>query len=236
MEITLYESPLRIELRNNTLFVNGKQHPRAVRKTNDLLKTLATEDAGGNLDIYYMFRNICTCDDIRFDITVIPAGEIGTEFPKTFGHHHPKSTSGVDYPEVYQVLHGKAFFILQKKNQNKSVDVVLIDAKEKDILIIPPGYGHVSINNGTEDLVLSNLVYDKFSSIYDSHNENKGAAYYYLRDGEIKQNTNYIVHKNEHITAREWTKRYEFSCNDLLVEFYENPKKFAFLVKPEILF
>lgn len=236
MKVTIYEKPLRIELEGHTLFVDGKEHPRTVRKASDMVNTLMDAKIEGSADAYYMFRNIYASEGIRFDITLIPAGILGSEFPKTHGHHHPDAGEGLSYPEIYQVLKGKAFFIFQRSHPNGRVDVIMVDAEEGDVILIPPGYGHVSINNGDKDLLLSNLVYDKFSAVYDDHSDNKGAAYYYLKDGEIVQNDKYIVEKNERITAKELGERYGFSCNDLLGEFHRSPHKFAFLEKPGILF
>ncbi|MBD3209752.1 glucose-6-phosphate isomerase [Candidatus Micrarchaeota archaeon] len=235
MDATLYEKPLRIELKGNTLFVNGNPHPRAVRTAKDLEKTLYENKIEQDYDVYYMFRNVYTSEDLRFDITLIPAGELGLEKPKTFGHFHPKSESGKAYPEVYQVLKGDALFLLQKNLPGGRVDVVMVDAKEGDVVLIPPEYGHVSINKGEEDLVLANLVYDKFSSLYEDHGKNRGAAYYYLKDGELVQNSNYIVESNERITAEELNERYGFSCQDILAEFYREPQKFGFLENPGML-
>jgi hypothetical protein len=84
--------------------------------------------------------------------------------------------------------------------------------------------------------VLSNLVYDRFSSSYEGHAENQGAAYYYMKDGEIRQNSNYIVKDNRRLTSQELNASYGFECSDLLSEFHRDPHKFAFLEKPGILF
>lgn len=235
MNITLYEKPLHIELIGNKLFVNGNEHPKSVRKAKDLVGTLVDGKIERDFDAYYMYRDIYKAEGMRFDITVIPAGSLGSECPKTFGHYHPKSSDEFEYAEVYQVLHGKALFILQKKNSDGSVNVTMVDAEKGDVLLFPPGYGHVSINKGEEELILSNLVYTHFDSEYNYFKENQGAAYYYLKNGEIKQNDNYVVHENERISSKELNERYGFSCNDLLQEFYTSPHKFAFLEKPGIL-
>ena len=100
---------------------------------------------------------------------------------------------------------------------------------------IPPNHCHVSINPGPEDLLLANIVADNFKSNYGPFKENKGAAYYYMTNGELVQNGNYIVEKNERITPEEINKRHEFECKDLLTEFYNNPEKFEFLKKPSLI-
>jgi glucose-6-phosphate isomerase len=200
-------------------------------------KTLMNfREYASNLDMYYMYRNVYKNNDMRFDITLIPPLEIDGECAKTHGHYHPGSEDGLAYPEVYQVLSGSGVFILQKKNRSGSVDAMIVKAGEKDVVLLPPGWGHVSVNNGNDPLVLSNLVYDRFDSIYTDYEENKGAAYYYLKGGEIIQNENYVIQRSEHMQAKELNERFQFACVDLLSEFYAVPEKFEFLKKPRIFF
>ncbi len=237
MDIVLYEKPIHIELVGCNLFVEGKQHSKSVRLLGQMKKTLMRYTEGAaNLEVYYMYRDVYNKNDMRFDITVIPAVEISGECAKTYGHYHPKSEDGLCYPEVYQVLEGSVVFILQKKQQDESVEVIIVHAKKGNTIILPPGYGHVSINNAEGDLVLANLVYDKFESVYDEYEDNKGAPYYYLKGGELAHNTNYIVRKTEQLSANELNRRYGFSCKDIITEFLAEPEKFAFLAKPRMMF
>ncbi|MFH1521299.1 MAG: glucose-6-phosphate isomerase family protein [Candidatus Micrarchaeota archaeon] len=236
MATVLYEKPVSIELVGTNLIVNGQQHHKSVRLLNQMKKTLMKDvDGTDNPEMYYMFRNVYHNNDLRYDVTIIPARDIEGECAKTYGHYHPAKDNGLQYPEVYQILNGNAVFLLQKKNRNGSVDTLLIHAKEKEVILIPPGYGHVSINPGEDMLVLCNLVYDKFESLYCDFEDNRGGAYYYRKGGEIVQNSNYMVQRNEWITPQQLNEKYGFSCKDLLMEFHDNPKKFEFLEKPELL-
>lgn len=236
MAMVLYENPIRIELEATELIVNGEKHHKAIRFLNQMKKTLR-KPIGGNInpEMYFMFRNIYSKNDLRYDITILSALDINGECTKTYGHYHPQNEKGLQYPEIYQVLLGEVVFILQKKNTDGTVDTIITGAKQGEVILMPPGYGHVSINPSEEPLVLSNLVYDKFESIYTDFEENQGAAYYYLKGGEITQNSNYIVKHNERMTPEQINKKYKFECKDILKEFYENPKKFEFLGKPELL-
>ncbi len=244
MDILLYEKPIRIELIDYELFIDGKKHERKSRTLGQMSSVLMEPRSIASMEgqnLYFMYRQVFKQHNLRFDITVIPAASGGTEFPKTFGHYHPPSGQesegkGHEYPEVYQVLKGKATFILQKKNHDETIDAVILDATERDVILLPPNYGHVSINSGKEDLVLSNIVYDEFISTYDEYKDNHGAAYYYLRDGELVQNDSYIVKGMERLSAKDFNGRFKFTCKDLLHELYAEPKKFEFLHKPGLLF
>jgi len=238
MGMALYEKPLKVELENHELIVNGTRYPRSVRTVKDLAKTLMSTskiEERNSFDVYYMYRGLVVHSGIRFDITVMPPGPLGEEYPKTHGHYHPMSSDGVAYPEAYQVLHGRCTLLLQKRNRSGTVDVIIVEAKMGDVILIPPEYGHVTINTGKDDLVMSNLVYDKFESVYGDYSTNKGAAYYFLKNGDIVQNSNYFVNSSERMEPRDLNAKYNFSCEDLLSEFNLDPGRFLFLEKPGLL-
>ncbi len=234
MKSILYEKPIKIELIDNVLFVDGKQHPRDTR-TLSQMRSVLKDDVPGDNDVYYMYRNIHKKNNIRYDITLILPDALGSECAKTHGHYHPQSEDGKSYPEIYQVLKGSALFILQKKNPTGTVDVIVVDANEGDVVLMPPDYGHISINKGNTPLVMANLVYEKFESEYGDVKGNKGAAYYYTTDHQLVQNPSYLVNKNSRISAGELCKRYKIDSKDILAEFLENQEKFDYLKKPGLL-
>lgn len=236
---TLYEKPLKVELAENQVFVDGKPHKRDARKLSelkDVLRGRVVPDFEGDPDIYYMFRQVYKKDGMRFDITVIPAMAIQGECAKTYGHSHPPAEDGLSYPEVYQVLSGTAIFLLQRANRDRSVDVALIKADAGQILLIPPNHAHVTINPADTTLVLANVVANGFDSDYSEFKENRGAAFYYLSDGNIEQNAAYVVKDMSRPTPAEFNKRFGFACKDILSELDSRPEKFAFLKKPSVLF
>jgi len=234
----IYETPMKIELSGKKLLVDDKEITPSVRMLSELDDVLLNKiniEKTGDLEMYYMFRDLYKKDGLRYDITFIPYREMDGECAKTYGHCHPIAEEKLTYPEIYQVLEGNALFILQKELSNASTIVTMIDAKKGDVVLIPPNYCHVSVNPGPDDLLLANIVADDFESNYGHFKENKGAAYYYMADKKLIQNSNYIVDKNERITPEEINKRYDFSCKDLLTEFYKDPEKFEFLKKPGLI-
>lgn len=232
-----YESPLKIEFTHDGLVVDGKKKDYSARMLSEL-KEVLMEPVPFKEDkpIYLMYRDVYNSQDIRFDITVIASRILGKEYARTYGHHHPFAEKDLTYPEIYQVLFGNASFILQKESKDGSSEVIIISAAEKDILLIPPGYGHVTINpNMEEPLFLANLVSTKFQSSYEKYKENQGPAVYYTEDGLI-QNTNYIIKNIERTKTKDLNQKYGFVCSDMLKEFTEGPDKFEFLNKPSLLF
>ncbi|MGA2572615.1 MAG: glucose-6-phosphate isomerase family protein [Candidatus Methanomethylicaceae archaeon] len=222
-----------------SLSLNGKTLGSLPRVLKDLSPVLYDWSVIGSLSgdtvLYRMFRNAILEKDegifrrwrLRFDITVISAIALGQEFNKTLGHYHPEATSSLTYPEVYEVLHGKATFLLQRKEEGRITDFVVVEAKAGDALLIPPNYGHVTANTGRTPLILANLVSNEFSSIYSEFVEMKGAAYYLLRDKRLVPNETY---------AQLLKPRYA-GCNftiskDLYTDFLSCPSCFSYLIDP----
>ena len=88
---------------------------------------------------------------------------LGDEFDKTKGHYHIGA-----YPEIYTVLEGKAIYLMQKKNETGEIeDVYAVKVKEGECVIMPPFYGHVTINpSETEELKMANWISDNCKSDY----------------------------------------------------------------------
>ncbi len=130
---------------------------------------------------------------LRYDISVFRGCNFGREFMKTSGHYHPyKPHSGVSWPEVYEVLEGTALYLLQRVNdinlgpdEVEVEDAIIVEGNPGDKVIMPPNYGHVTINTRPGALVMDNWVSSDFSSVYGKVEEARGFAYYLLHgDGQ----------------------------------------------------
>lgn len=178
-----------------------------------------------NTPLYEMQREVNKKKNIRYDITKIYGKMLGKEYNKTLGHYHPNG-----FPEIYEVLKGKAIYLLQKPlrvNSRKIVHVIAVYAKKGDQVIIPPKYGHVTINPSRKILVMANLVSSRFSSIYEPYKRFRGACYYYTKKGWIK-NENYEVGELEKVKAK---RIFENNLEKLLdsykeIEWLDRPKIF----------
>ena len=172
-----------------------------IRNADDLRKVLARPDCPSEGPAYFMYRNVArTAEDrrwmaeqgLRFDITVIPPKDLCGEYIKTKGHFHPSNSSGTGYPEIYEVLVGEAHYLIQTRDCS---DIVLISACSGEIVIVPPGYGHVTINpSSTAVLQMANIVSSAFAGEYQPYEERCGAAFFEMRNGEIRKNPAYPGH------------------------------------------
>jgi glucose-6-phosphate isomerase len=109
---------------------------------------------------------------------------LGREYIKTAGHYHPLPPGGsVSYPEIYEVLEGEALYLLQKQDLSY---VVAVNASSGDKVLVPPDYGHITINRSNKTLKMANFVAREFSSLYEPYRQKGGGAYFFTKDGFVK--------------------------------------------------
>jgi glucose-6-phosphate isomerase len=196
-----------------------------------------------DIELYYMYRDLALDDtdrrilrnaNLRYDITMIPPRRLGKEFVKTAGHYHPK-VSGTDlsYTEIYEVLEGEAHYLLQKLEKNKITDAVLIKAVKGDKVVIPPDYGHVTINPSEKELRMANLVSDRFSSVYKQFKEKGGGAYFELSDGGFVRNSNYKKLPDLRFLKAKNLRKFGIEKKRWMYGLIKEPEKLGFLNKPQ---
>jgi glucose-6-phosphate isomerase, archaeal len=181
---------------NMQLEFGGRRRDPDVRRLFDMKDVIFDKDwlaRAEDFDLYYMYRDLylsradkdrLLTQGLRYDITIIPPGMLGCEYIKTAGHYHPLvPEESVTYPELYEVLEGEALYLLQNRDLS---DVVVVYASAGDKVLVPPGYGHVTINRSNKTLKMSNFVCRNFSSLYEPYKEKAGAAYFFTNDGWIK--------------------------------------------------
>ena len=159
-----------------------------IRKLSDMKNVLCDQkwaETSPDLELYYMYRMLKEKNGLRYDITVIPPKMLGSEFVKTKGHAH----AGY-YGEVYMVLEGEGFYLFQKGDENNTEDVCVVKAKKGEAIIVPPGYGHVTINPSNKELKMANWVKKEDKGNFSLFEKMQGACYYYTKQGWIK-NENY---------------------------------------------
>lgn len=143
------------------------------RRFGDLRSVVAAPEAIDSIVneiAYFTYRDVRQAAEsglathgLRYDVTVTLPGTVGGEFVKTAGHYHGIAPNGVSWPEIYDVLAGEAAFVLQKAEGDPAGDPavsrgIVVVAFPGDRVVIPPDYGHVTVNIGTTPLVVADLV------------------------------------------------------------------------------
>jgi len=217
-----------------------------VRTIEQMRNVLIKKEALNPKELYYMYRGVCFEKDlltfqknkISYDITVIPSAIVGNEFVKTLGHYHQHYNIQLSYPEVYEVLSGEAVYLMQREDLK---DIIVCRAKEGDKVVIPPNYGHITINASRKDLVMANLVSTAFKSNYEPIVQREGAAYYLINEQGVEK---FVKNIRYHGTPRPREidpdylkpKNLDLTRDPIYVEFIKNPKIYEFLSKPDIIY
>lgn len=235
------------ELQAGAGVVGGKKSVRRVRDLNPVLFESAGRRTDDERAVYYVWRDLKQKKDaeeiahrkIRYDITALTSEPIGREPPKTFGHYHAKDISGVTFPEVYAVLSGMAWWIIQrpKKNDPRTIEeAYLVEAHEGEKAVMPPGFGHITINPGSVPLILSNWIGDFFQYDYDTYENLHGACYWALEtDGAVafeKNSFYYTVPDLTKLQPRE-IPQLGIMKKKPLYSIIEHPEHLDFLLHPK---
>lgn len=227
-------------------FKNGmaevKPEPRRIA---DMLQVLHGHAEDGPDPLYLMYRDVVLREHdelfqqrrIRHDVTVITPGVIGREFVKTAGHYHTVAPCGSTYPEVYQVVSGRAMYILQLPDPTHD-EVILkaITATPGDVVVVPPDYGHVTVNIGDAPLVMVNLVERDHPSRYEPYRALGGAAAYVIADcgPSLLLNSRYRAWKRVAAApADDWADLGLSGRGPIYWQFVNSPDSFNLLVRPE---
>ncbi len=210
-----------------------------IRLLSDLKEVLYDQEwarNAGNFGVYYMYRGLAADEKgrqkivdnrLRYDVTIIPPEMFGMEFPKTYGHEHAlvPGAQGMTYPEIYEVLEGEAYYLLQKQDVGSIEDLRVVRTKQGEKCIIPPNYGHVTINASGQELKMANWVECNFKSNYSIFKEKRGAGYYALCSDPASRTTLPIewVKNENYQTVPELKICQAKDLNNLLKQFKIDP-------------
>jgi glucose-6-phosphate isomerase len=208
-------------------------------------------DPSGPPTLYWMYRDLhrpthtklIRDAKLRYDISVFAPGRLGSEYLKSSGHYHPLIPGyPLAYPEVYEIIQGRATFILQKvqnfcalPEQMVVEDIIVLEAEAGQQAMMPPDYGHVTVNTLDEPMVMVNWVSDAFRSHYYSVEKTRGFGYYLLA-GELptyEQNPAYRrVPEIRFARPRNVPALGLIAGRPMYNTCVESPAKFEFLNKP----
>jgi glucose-6-phosphate isomerase len=230
---------------SNEIMFGGIERVPDVRMLYDMAEVVYDKkwlEGRENEELYYMYRDLSQnpgdldkikSHNLRYDITIIPPAMLGVEYVKTAGHYHPQVPgSNLSYAEVYQVHEGSATYLLQKVNDGMVEDVVVVKANAMDVVVVPPGYGHITINASDSTLKMANWVCRNFSSVYEPVKDKKGGAYYLLEDGFIQNPAYSQVPEIRHIKPRDVPEFGLFRGEDMY-GLVEDLSRLEFLTAPE---
>lgn len=195
--------------KTNAIIFGGKERIPSVRFAQDMKDVILDQEWAEKNKIqplYYMYRDLAKnkkdekkmkAIDLRYDILDSAPVCLGKEYNKTAGHYHSgvKDTS-FTYPELYELIKGDAYYLMQKLEGDKIIDVYAVRAKSGDKILMPPGYGHFTIFLSKEGIRMSNWTPSDSFSDYDQIKKKHGAGYYALIDESAADGLRWVKNEN----------------------------------------
>ncbi|MCL2130622.1 MAG: hypothetical protein FWH35_09750 [Treponema sp.] len=226
--------------------VFGPQPER--RKLDDIRNSLLDEQSEGPEVVYAIAMDVGKVEHkallkqkmLLFGIVTYAAGKIGKEPVRSQGHIHAISKhSGWSPPELYEIWEGKAIVYMQETVEDDPGRCYAIKAQAGDVVLVPPGWAHCTINADPAILMTFGAWCDReYGYEYDRIRSNHGLAWYpiFTEDGNIRWQ------RNEHYSTRELCYRQAEPCTKfgldagipIYTQFERNPDKFQFVSNPEI--
>jgi len=206
---------------------------KSERSLKELKPYLKNTNASGVGPVYKVWRYVRLKKDdekikaanLRYDLTLIPPGTMNGEFAKTAGHYHKP------YPEIYEVLIGRAYFLIQSESA-----AYLAEAGPGEKFLVPPSFGHNTINVFNKPLLLANWISEKAIYDYKPYKDNGGAMYYFINNDnlvDIIKNQSYkSAPEIKKIRPKEWPE-FGLVKNQPLYSLVNNLEKLKFLNYPE---
>ena len=215
----------------------------AIRRFKELVPVLydpaSCSDIHPERPVYEVYSDLCGEEErdmllkrgLRYDVTTMPPMMLGSEYAKTLGHRHLPFAGEWGPPEVYEVLEGEARFLIQRYQDEETVDVSLVKAEAGDKVLVPPNCAHVTINAFSSRLVLGNLVSRFCRQTSRPFIERRGAAYYLLEGDRLVRNQFYSSPPDVRMVEAEALPSVGERLG-LLVSLSSGPESFAFLNHP----
>jgi glucose-6-phosphate isomerase, archaeal len=208
------------------------------------MREVVADDIGDQEDrvVYQMLNGVRHEQDIeltdlplRYELTALDGRPFGWEAAKTLGHVHVRPAGARSgYPEVVEVVHGEAGFLIQDLADGpdgpRSRRAWLVRAQQGDWVILPPDLAHVTIDLGAGPLVFSDVIDRGARGIYAGVAAAHGFGWYVAADGGLRANSRYAEPPRlEEIDAVEWSGP---APEPLYRYFRDDPSRLGWLSEP----
>lgn len=220
------------------------------RRLDDIRKSLMNPSCDGPETVYSIamdvgkmeHRKILEEMHLLYGAVVYASGRLGDEPVRSQGHIHSLSAfSGLSTPEVYEIWTGEAIIYMQEYADDNPGRCFAVRAGEGEVVIVPPGWVHATINAGTDPNVPMSFgawcVRD-YGFYYKGIRAHGGIAWFpvFDKDGEIvwKKNPSY---SDCELTVKRPDRHPELGIVEgepVYRTFEKNPDTFAYVVDPSL--
>lgn len=218
------------------------------RYLKDILHSIADHKASGPEIVYSIAMDVGLENDradlvgreLLFGIVSYANGSIGEEPIKSQGHIHSISKAcQMSTPEVYEIWSGEAIIYMQERATDDPGHCYAVRAKAGEIVIVPPGWAHCTINaSKTDRMIFGAWCVRDFGFEYDEVRAHNGLAFYpkFVADGTIiwENNPNYQANQLIEKSPREYIEFAIDSKLPIYQQYEQDKSKFDFVVRPDL--
>jgi len=124
--------------------------------------------ARGDIALYEVYEVLRPEDagELLHGTTILHPGMVGDEYFMTKGHFH----AVLDTAEVYHVLRGEGVMVMETPQGDWAVE----ELRAGQVLYVPPGWAHRSVNTGSSEDLITLFVYPGHSGHDYSMIESQG--------------------------------------------------------------
>lgn len=225
--------------------------PPEIRRLDDIRASLSNPDSSGPDELYCICMDVGKESDrddlikrnLLYGVVTYAAGSIGDEPIRSQGHIHAVSAScGASTCEVYEIWDGEAVIYMQRGGGDNPGDCYAIKASVGDVVIVPPGWVHATINARSDRaMTFGAWCVRDYGFDYRAVRSHGGIAYFpKLKKGKLVWTPNQAYHGGT-LTLKSARAYPEFGLkagqsiysqyenNRALFEFVTNPEKYRSL-------
>lgn len=178
--------------------------------------------------------------NLLFGVVTYAKGCIGEEPVRSQGHIHSVSPScHASTCEVYEIWDGEAVIYMQERGSDDAGRCYAIHAKAGDVVIVPPGWVHATINADIHrNMTFGAWCVRDYGFKYDEVRSHSGIAFFpIVKENGLcwKRNENYTSALLECVEATSYP---QFSIErgvPVYTQFEQDPDRFLFVSRPQLM-
>lgn len=219
-----------------------------LRTLESIRQSLRNPDSLGPEVVYCISMDVGKKEDFKFikernllfGVVTYASGTIGDEPVRSQGHIHAISSScNSSTCEVYEIFDGEAYIYMQESGQDDAKECYAIYARVGDVVIVPPGWVHATINaNVHQNMTFGAWCVRDYGFDYDDVRKHNGIAFFPIVKNDIIEWEMNQAYTHAHLTIKEAREYPEFEIEKgkpIYTQFQENPDRFLFVSKPQLV-
>lgn len=216
------------------------------RKLDDIRSSLSNPKVVGPEYVYAVAMDVGKKEhredlvrrNLLYGAMIFGAGTIGEEPVRSQGHVHAVSPScNRSTCEVYEIWTGEAYIYMQEKTGDDPGRCYAVYAKEGQVVIVPPGWAHCTINaNPEQPMLFGAWCVRDYGFDYKEIRDHKGVAYFpKVQNGTIifEPNSMYQPSELKILKARSYPEFHLKPEVPIYTQYEEQPEIFTFVTRPE---